>query len=179
MHTQLSEAVPSYMECTEPQAVEIRITQQWLKAMAWQLCVCQGLVSSVSNDNCMTFKYPIDISRDLLSMAHQFSQQTMEMHGAELVRKLLISLFKNFFLHTTWDLHSYVLRSVHPCQKAPLISSDHLLPSPWASAYVHSPQRARLQPSAIPIVQHSFHVDLGLHERRLRNCSTLHVASLT
>jgi hypothetical protein len=86
LQTQLSEAVPTYLECTEAQAVEIRITQQWLKAMAWQLCVCQGLVSSVSNDNCMTFKYPIEISRDLLTMTHQFSQQSMEIHGAELVR---------------------------------------------------------------------------------------------
>ncbi|EAT92144.2 hypothetical protein SNOG_00649 [Parastagonospora nodorum SN15] len=81
----LSEAVPAYLECTEAQGVEIRITQQWLKAMAWQLCVCQGLVSSVTNDNCMTFKYPIEISRDLLTMTHQFSQQAMEVHGAELI----------------------------------------------------------------------------------------------
>jgi hypothetical protein len=85
VQTQLSEAIPAYLECTEAQAVEIRITQQWLKAMAWQLCVCQGLVSSVTNDNCMTFKYPIEISRDLLTMTHQFSQQAMEVHGAELV----------------------------------------------------------------------------------------------
>lgn len=85
LQTQLSEAVPAYLECTEAQGVEIRITQQWLKAMAWQLCVGQGLVSSVTNDNCMTFKYPIEISRDLLTMTHQFSQQAMEVHGAELV----------------------------------------------------------------------------------------------
>ncbi|RYF41022.1 MAG: hypothetical protein EOO38_21185 [Cytophagaceae bacterium] len=86
LQSQLSEAVPSYLDCTEAQVVEVRITQQWLKAMAWQLCVSQGLVSSVSNDSCMTFKYPIDISRDLLTMTHSFSQQAMEVHGAELVR---------------------------------------------------------------------------------------------
>jgi hypothetical protein len=88
IQTQLSEAVPAYLECTEAQAVEIRITQQWLKAIAWQLCVCQGVVSSVTNDSCMTFKYPIEISRDLLTMTHQFSQQAMEVHGAELVSLL-------------------------------------------------------------------------------------------
>lgn len=88
LQTQISEAVPAYLDCTEAQAVEIRITQQWLKAMAWQLCVCQGLVSSVTNDNCMTFKYPIEISRDLLTMTHQFSQQAMEVHGPELIEKL-------------------------------------------------------------------------------------------
>jgi hypothetical protein len=92
LQTQLSEAVPQCLECTEAQAVEIRITQQWLKAMAWQLSVGQGLVSSVTNDHCMTFKYPIEISRDLLSMTHQFSQQTMEVYGPELVSYAAIPL---------------------------------------------------------------------------------------
>lgn len=85
LQQQLSEAVPSYLECTEAQAVEIRVTQQWLRAMVWQLCVCQGLVSSVSNDTAVTFKYPIQISRDLLTMTHQFSQPAMEIHGVGLV----------------------------------------------------------------------------------------------
>lgn len=88
LQTQLTDAVPAYLECTEPQAVEIRITQQWLRAQAWQLCVGHGLVSSVSNDAPLTFKYPIEISRDLLSMTHQFSQPAMEVHGAGLIEKL-------------------------------------------------------------------------------------------
>jgi len=85
LQTQLSEAVPAYLECTEAQAVEIRVTQQWLRAMVWQLCVCQGLVSSVSQETSMTFKFPIQISRDLLTMTHQFSQPAMEVHGVGLV----------------------------------------------------------------------------------------------
>jgi hypothetical protein len=85
LQTQLSEAVPAYLECTEAQAVEIRVTQQWLRATVWQLCVCQGLVNSVSNDASITFKYPIQISRDLLTMTQQFSQPAMEVHGAGLV----------------------------------------------------------------------------------------------
>jgi hypothetical protein len=85
VQTQLSEAVPAYFECTEAQEVQIRITQQWLRSQAWQLSVCQGLVSSVSNDSPLTFKYPIDIARDLLTISHQFSQQAMEVHGVGLV----------------------------------------------------------------------------------------------
>jgi hypothetical protein len=85
LQTQLSDAVPAYLECTEAQAVEIRVTQQWLRATVWQLCVCQGLVNSVSNDASITFKYPIQISRDLLTMTQQFSQPAMEVHGAGLV----------------------------------------------------------------------------------------------
>jgi len=85
LQTQLADAVPAYLDCTEAQAVEIRVTQHWLRAQAWQLCVTQGLVSSVTNDSPLTFKYPIEIARDLLTIAHQFSQQSMEAHGAGMV----------------------------------------------------------------------------------------------
>jgi hypothetical protein len=82
---QLTEALPAYLDCTESQAADLRITQQWLRTMMWQLCVSQGLVSSVAADNTRTFKYPIEVSRDLLSMTHQFSQHAMEVHGVGLV----------------------------------------------------------------------------------------------
>lgn len=85
LQSQLSEALPPYLECTEIQAVDLRVSQQWLRTMVWQLCVSQGLVSSVAADAAMTFKYPIEISRDLLSLTHQFSQQAMEAHGVGLV----------------------------------------------------------------------------------------------
>lgn len=85
LQSEVSDALPAYLECTESQAVELRITQQWLRTMVWQLCVNQGLVSSVAADSAMTFKHPIEISRDLLSMTHQFSHHAMEVHGAGLV----------------------------------------------------------------------------------------------
>ncbi|PVH90109.1 hypothetical protein DM02DRAFT_472314, partial [Periconia macrospinosa] len=88
VQNQLSDALPPYFDCTESQAVELRVTQQWLRTMLWQLCVSQGLVSSVAADNSMTFKYPIEISRNLLSTTHQFSQQAMEVHGMGLIEKL-------------------------------------------------------------------------------------------
>jgi hypothetical protein len=85
VQNQLSEALPPYFDCTESQAADLRVTQQWLRTMLWQLCVSQGLVSSVSADITMTFKYPIEISRDLLALTTQFSQQAMEVHGVGLV----------------------------------------------------------------------------------------------
>lgn len=85
LQNQLTEALPAYFDCTESQAADLRITQQWLRTMLWQLCVSQGLVSSMGTDNTLTFKYPIEISRDLLSMTHQFSQHSMEVLGVGLV----------------------------------------------------------------------------------------------
>ncbi|KAF2192543.1 hypothetical protein K469DRAFT_553174 [Zopfia rhizophila CBS 207.26] len=88
LQSQLSEALPAYLECTEMQAVDLRVSQQWLRTMVWQLCVSQGFVSSMTTESAMSFKYPIEISRDLLSMTHQFSQQAMEVHGVGLIEKL-------------------------------------------------------------------------------------------
>ena len=98
LQSRLSEALPAYLECTEIQAVELRITQQWLRTMVWQMCVSQGLVSSVTTDSAMTFKYPIEISRDLLSMTQQMPQQAMEVHGIGLVSTLGISRKLSFLL---------------------------------------------------------------------------------
>jgi len=85
LQSQLSEALPAYLESTEMQAVDLRITQHWLRTMVWQLCVGHGFVSSMATDNAMTFEYPIEILRDLLSEMRQFSQQAMEVHGVGLV----------------------------------------------------------------------------------------------
>ena len=94
LQRRISDIVPVYLECTEAQAVLIRVTQQWLRAHAWQLCVCQGMVNDVSNDTSLTLKYPLEISRDLLTITHQFPPQAMEMHGAGFVS--LIKLFNMF-----------------------------------------------------------------------------------
>ena len=85
LQQQLSEAVPAYLLCTEAQAVEIRVTQHWLQAMVWQLPVRDIPMSSVGQDSPMNFQFPIKISKDLLTMTHQFSQPAMEVHGAGLV----------------------------------------------------------------------------------------------
>lgn len=105
LQTQLSEAVPAYFECTETQSVLIRVTQQWLKAQAWQLCVCQGLVSSVASENPQTFKYPIEIARDLLSMTHQFSRPAIEVHGVGLVSKFRLIASFQAFLRNWPEIH--------------------------------------------------------------------------
>lgn len=50
-----------------------------------------GYLSNGCDDPTLTFNYPVDISRDLLSMTSQFSNQSMEVHGVGLVRPLTCS----------------------------------------------------------------------------------------
>ena len=53
--------------------------------MVWQLSIQNGYLSSNHDDPSMTFQYPVEIARDLVSMTSQFSQQSMEVHGIGLV----------------------------------------------------------------------------------------------
>jgi hypothetical protein len=56
--------------------------------MVWQLSISHGYLSSAAADSTMSFKYPIEISRDLIAATSGFSQAAMEVHGIGLVEKL-------------------------------------------------------------------------------------------
>jgi len=85
LQQQLSDALPNYLQSTESQAADLRCSQQWLRTMVWQLSISHGFLSSAAAENAMSFKFPIEISRDLVTSAGQFSQQAMEVHGIGLV----------------------------------------------------------------------------------------------
>ena len=87
---ELTAALPPDMECTEMQASDLRITQQWLRTIVWQLSIANGCLSSTSSNSYLTFSYPIEIARDLVSITGQLSQLSMEVHGIGLVTIRLI-----------------------------------------------------------------------------------------
>ena len=88
LQAQLSDALPTYLQSVESQAVDLRCSQQWLKTMVWQLSISHGFLSSTASDNAMSFKFPIEVSRDLVSSTSAFSQHSMEVHGIGLIEKL-------------------------------------------------------------------------------------------
>ncbi|KAF8850643.1 hypothetical protein BDZ45DRAFT_186561 [Acephala macrosclerotiorum] len=88
LQKQLTDALPTYLNSTENQTADLRTSQQWLRTMVWQLSIQNGCLSSNSDDPSMTFNYPVEIARDLVSMTSQFSQQSMEVHGIGLIEKL-------------------------------------------------------------------------------------------
>jgi len=88
LQQQLSDALPAYLQSTETQAVDLQVSQQWLKTMIWQLSISNGFLSSASQNNSMSLAYPIEISRELCAMTSQYSIPAMEVHGIGLVEKL-------------------------------------------------------------------------------------------
>lgn len=82
LQQQLADALPNYLEGTESQIVDLKMSQQWLKIMIWQLAISHGFISSMASDNTLSFRFPIEISRDLVDMSADFSQHAMEVHGS-------------------------------------------------------------------------------------------------
>ena len=88
MQQQLTDAVPPNMKCTEIQEADMRITQQWLRTIVWQLSTQSGCLSSTNTEESMTFRYPIEIARDLAAVTTRLSLPAMQVHGIGLVRNL-------------------------------------------------------------------------------------------
>jgi hypothetical protein len=88
LQQQLTDALPPVLKTTESQTADVRITLHWLRIMVWQLSITNGYLSSSSPNTSMTFKYPIEVARDLLQDISSISLYSMEVHGVGLIEKL-------------------------------------------------------------------------------------------
>ena len=84
---ELTAALPQVLECTELQTADLRITQQWLRTIIWQLSIANGCLSSTSSSSFMTFPYPIEIAQNLVTFTGITSRLSMEVHGVGLVSR--------------------------------------------------------------------------------------------
>lgn len=85
LQTHLSTALPSYVEGTESQLVDLRVTQLWLKTMVWQLSITHGYISTMAQDPALGFRFPIDVSRELVHISNDYPGSAMKAHGLGLV----------------------------------------------------------------------------------------------
>ncbi|KAI1477600.1 fungal-specific transcription factor domain-containing protein [Daldinia eschscholtzii] len=85
LQKQFSDMIPPYMNVQDS---DLRANQQWLKTITWHLNMQHGCVPQGSQDQ-MQLQYPIDMTRDLMSMTSQFQTQSTELLGTPLVAKLL------------------------------------------------------------------------------------------
>ncbi|KAK9323785.1 hypothetical protein V1517DRAFT_86893 [Lipomyces orientalis] len=82
-------AVPaSAVDLSDDQTANLRVSQQWLRTMIWRLSTSLGFLSSSSINECMTFRYPLLIARDLTLSTFKLPQQSMEVHGIGLTEKV-------------------------------------------------------------------------------------------
>ena len=88
LQQRLKDALPSKLKTTDSQIADVRITMHWLRVMVWQLSITSGHLSSSSNDSSMTFRYPIEVAKDLIQDISKMSLDAMEVHGVGLIEKI-------------------------------------------------------------------------------------------
>ncbi|KAK9234465.1 hypothetical protein V1525DRAFT_350177 [Lipomyces kononenkoae] len=82
-------AIPeSAIDLSDDQIANLRVSQQWLRTMVWRLATSLGFLSSSSVNECMTFRYPLQIAKDLTVSTFKIPQQSMEVHGIGLTEKV-------------------------------------------------------------------------------------------
>lgn len=91
LQRQLTIALPQYLQCTESQMVDLKVSHAWLRLMVWQLAVSYRLITSIPTDQTLSYRYPVEISRELIQQAPRFTQSAMEVHGIGLVCLGLVS----------------------------------------------------------------------------------------
>jgi len=87
LQKQVSDALPTYLETTEIQAVDLRTSQCWLKTKVWQLAFSCDSVSSTASDITLTFQYLVDVSSELVELLETFSPHAIGVHGTGLVSR--------------------------------------------------------------------------------------------
>ncbi|KAL2865279.1 uncharacterized protein BJX67DRAFT_383020 [Aspergillus lucknowensis] len=84
----LQQAVPTDLELPDILLADLRVSQQWLRTMIWQLATTAGFLSSTPSHPCLDLRYPLQIARDLSLATWKLSRESMATHGVGLVEKI-------------------------------------------------------------------------------------------
>ncbi|KAJ5545399.1 hypothetical protein N7535_006214 [Penicillium sp. DV-2018c] len=88
LEERIRNAVPADLDLPDIVMADLRVSQQWLRIMIWQLSTTAGFLSTKPTHECMDFRYPLLIAQDLCLATWKLSRQSMETHGIGLIEKI-------------------------------------------------------------------------------------------
>ncbi|KAJ6150270.1 hypothetical protein N7471_001469 [Penicillium samsonianum] len=88
LEERIQSAVPADLDLPDILMADLRVSQQWLRIMIWQLSTTAGFLSTKPSHECMDFRYPLLIAQDLCFATWKLSRQSMETHGIGLIEKI-------------------------------------------------------------------------------------------
>lgn len=91
LQDRLTDVLPQDLGCTDLQQTDIRISGLWLRSIIWQLSTASGCLSSSTPEICMSFRYPIEIAKEVVAITTQSSHQALEILGIGLVSPLRLA----------------------------------------------------------------------------------------
>ncbi|EJT76082.1 C6 zinc finger protein [Gaeumannomyces tritici R3-111a-1] len=85
LQKQFADALPAYLNVTDPRLGDVHTNQTWLKNIVWQLSMSR---MSSNEQGMASMRFPIDVSQELLAMTSAFSTRNMELISGGFVEKL-------------------------------------------------------------------------------------------
>ncbi|KAF2268015.1 hypothetical protein CC78DRAFT_455799 [Lojkania enalia] len=81
-------ALPISLNLSNGQLANLRVSQLWLRIKLWELFPRFGYLSSESVYECLTFRYPTVIARDLTIVAVKLPIASLQAHGVGMTEKI-------------------------------------------------------------------------------------------
>lgn len=72
----------------DTQKTNLRVTQFWLRVIIWQLRLHLGYLVEESYQHNLTFRYPIEVTKDLVLSTRDLAIESFKVHGVGLTEKL-------------------------------------------------------------------------------------------
>lgn len=88
VETKVNSALSPGSELFDTQKANLRVTQLWLRVIIWQLRLHLGYLVEESYQHSLTYRYPIDVARDLMLSTRDLPASSFKVHGVGLTEKL-------------------------------------------------------------------------------------------
>ncbi|KAI5460439.1 hypothetical protein BGZ63DRAFT_424945 [Mariannaea sp. PMI_226] len=88
VETTINTAVKASIPLEDTQKANLRITQLWLRVIIWKLRLHLGYLSEASNRRSLTYRYPIEVAKDLMLSTRDLPIDSIRIHGVGLTEKL-------------------------------------------------------------------------------------------
>lgn len=81
----VTSALPAVLIMSNEENSNIRVSQFWLRIKLWELFPRFGYLSTESVYECLTFRYPVLVARDLTFLAMKLPAGSFQVHGVGMV----------------------------------------------------------------------------------------------
>ncbi|KAI6778127.1 sucrose utilization protein-like protein [Emericellopsis cladophorae] len=88
IETKVNSALSPGLDLRDTQKANLRVTQLWLRVIIWQLRLHLGYLVEESYQHSLTYRYPIDVAKDLMLSTRDLSPPAFKVHGVGLTEKL-------------------------------------------------------------------------------------------
>ena len=85
-------ALPPSLDASTEEMANMRVSQFWVRIKLWELFPRFGFLSTESVFECLTFRYPIVVAKDLSILAIKLPITSLQVHGVGMVSRTYLGI---------------------------------------------------------------------------------------